>query len=173
MLNLIKTYIIEALSKKHDRFRFDCGVLVLNDYLQKRAGQDMRRNAASVWVAVHRETRKIDGYFTLSMAAIPLEKLPDDVKKKLPRYGNIPAIRLGRLAISKEEQGKGLGRFLLTEAMIRCLRNEIAWAVFLVDAKDENARLYYQRFGFLSLQGNPNALYMPRSVVEKYFSNLL
>jgi GNAT superfamily N-acetyltransferase len=170
MPNLIQTYAIEALTKKHDRSGFDCGTPELNDYLQKQAGQDARRNAASVLVAVHKETRKIGGYFTLSMAAAPLEKLTDAVKKKLPRYGNVPAIRLGRLAVAKEEQGKGLGRFLLTEAMIRCLRNEIAWAVFLVDAKDETARRYYQRFGFFSFQENPNTLYMPRPVIEKYFS---
>lgn len=149
---------------------FNCGALELNDYFQQRAGQDAWRNVASVWVAVHKETTKICGYFTLSMAAIPLDQLTDDIKKKLPRYGNIPAIRLGRLAVSKEEQGKGLGRFLLTEAMIRCLQNEIAWAVFLVDAKDDHARRYYQRFGFLSFQENPNALYMPRALIETYFS---
>jgi GNAT superfamily N-acetyltransferase len=172
MPNLIKTYIIETLSKKHDRCTFDCGVPELNDYFKMRAGQDARRNAASVWVAVHKETRNISGYFTLSMAAIPLDKLSDKIKKKLPRYGNIPAIRLGRLAVAKKEQGKGLGRFLLTEAMILCLRNEIAWALFLVDAKDDKARFYYQHLGFISIQSNPNALYMPRPVVEKYFSSL-
>src|SRR5690606_9241071 len=112
---------------------------------------------------------KISGYFTLSMAAIPLDNLSEALKKKLPRYGNIPAIRLGRLAVAKDEQGKGLGKFLLTEAMIRCLKNEIAWAVFLVDAKDEEAKQYYLRFGFIAFQENQNSLYIPRKMIEENF----
>jgi predicted GNAT family N-acyltransferase len=104
------------------------------------------------------------------MAAVPLEKLPHTIRKKLPLYGFVPAIRLGRLAVAKQEQGKGLGRYLLTEAMIRCLQNEIAWALLVVDAKDDAARQYYQRFGFISFQDHLNSLYLPRPLIEKYFS---
>ncbi len=125
---------------------------------------------ASIWVAENNDAVEIAGFYSLSMAAVPLSNLSDDTKKKLPRYGNVPAVRLGRLAISRNEQGKGLGKYLLTDAIIRCLRDEIAWALFLVDAKNDTARKFYENFGFFSLKENKNNLYIPRTVIEREYS---
>lgn len=171
MDDLFENILIEILNKTHDRKSFDCGFPELNDYFQYRAGQDVRRNVSTVWVAVNKETKRIVGYYSLSMAAVPLIYLDEDLKKQLPRYGMVPAARLGRLAVSKKEQGKGLGKFLVTDAMIRCLDYKIAWALFLVDAKGEKARNFYNHLGFFSLKENPNSLYISRYVIEReYFS---
>lgn len=167
MLDFSATHLIALLDKKHVRAEFDCGVPVLNDYLIHQSGQDLRRKVTTIWVATRKETNTLSGFYTLSMASIPLERLSEDIQKKLPRYGNVPAVRLGRLAIAKEEQGQGLGKYLLTDAMFRCLKNEIAWALFLVDAKNETARKFYEEVGFLSLKWNVNNLYMPRSIIER------
>ena len=160
---------IEPLSKTHDRRGFSCGVPDLDDYLQKQASQDVKRKVATVFVAADLDGATIRGYFTLSMASIPLGDLPDEPARKLPLYPTVPAVRLGRLAVRQADKGQGLGTHLLLDALHRAVANEIAWAVFLVDAKDENARRFYLSFGFQSFQDDPNHLFLVRRTIEQSF----
>jgi predicted N-acetyltransferase YhbS len=73
---------------------------------------------------------------------VNLADLPENVAKKLPRYPNVPATLLGRLAVSEDFRGQGIGELLLLDALQRALGNtrEVAAAVVVVDAKDERAR---------------------------------
>lgn len=160
---------IEPLKKTHKRMTFSCGVPELDRYLQKLASQDIKRKVSTVFVAVAEDDPDILGFYTLPMASLSLADVPATLAKKLPLYPAVPAVRLGRLAVSESAQGKGLGQYLLMDAMQRAVTNEIAWAVFLVDAKDDNARRFYQQFGFLSLQDNLNHLFLPRQTIEKAF----
>jgi len=87
--------------------------------------------------------------------------------KKLPEY--LPAVRLGRLAVAREQQGQGIGQMLITAALVKVRRiADIAGCVGLfVDAKDDAAARYYQRFGFVPLVDAPLALFLPiRTIVE-------
>lgn len=165
------TYQIEPLGNHHDRKNFDCGNQQLNRYLSQLAMQDVKRNVSSIWIAIRMNSREISGFYTLSMAAVPLCSLTETFQKKLPRYGNVPAVRLGRLAVSLKEQGKGLGKYLLMDSIKRCLNDEIAWALFLVDAKDDSTRKFYENFGFFSFKSQTNNLYMPRTIIESELSN--
>lgn len=94
------------------------------------------------------------GYYTLSATSVALSGLPQDVASKLPRHGKIPAILIGRLAVHERLQKPvgpgGYGRRVLVEALLRCLAlsDELgAWAI-VVDALNERAASFYQRFGF-------------------------
>jgi GNAT superfamily N-acetyltransferase len=138
----------------------------LDRYLRQQASQDVRRGYAAAYVAVHAESGSIHGYYTLSMAGVVLEDVPLEIRSRLPRYPSVPAIRLGRLAVATPARGLGLGEFLLVDAMARALRNEVAWAAFLVDAKDAAARAFYLRYGFLSLADDPDHLFLPRTTIE-------
>lgn len=162
---------IEPLAKAHNRRSFSCGVAALDRYLQQQASQVAKRKVATAFVAVEEDGKTVLGYYTLSMAALPLGDLPEDVARKLPLYPSVPAVRLGRLAVAKGVQGQGLGAHLLMDAMNRALGNEIAGAVFLVDAKDEAARRFYLSFGFQSFMDNPKHLFLPRQTIEKAFEN--
>jgi GNAT superfamily N-acetyltransferase len=124
---------------------------------------------ASVFVAVEEASRMIRGFYTLSMASVLLDVVPDALARKLPRYPSVPAVRLGRLAVHQEARGEGLGAFLLADAMARSLRSEVAWAVFLVDAKSEAARAFYGHFGFQSFHDHPRSLFLPRETIEPLF----
>lgn len=159
----------EPLKKSHDRHGFSCGIPPLDLYFQQQASQDSKRKIATVFVALDEDTKTILGYYTLSMAAIPLLDLPDTLTRKLPKYASVPALRLGRLAVQRTHQRKGLGSRLLMDAFNRALVNEIAWTVFLVDAKDEAARRFYMAFGFQSFMDDPNHLYLPRRTLEQAF----
>ena len=159
-------YAIEALSRPHDRAAFSCGAESLDTYVRRQAMQDVRRNVASVFVAIERTSDALHGYYSLSMAAVALDRLPERLARKMPRYPTVPAVRLGRLAVHHAAQRRGLGTHLLIDAMARSLRSEVAWAAFLVDALDERARDFYVPFGFRSFEDDPKHLFLMRRTIE-------
>ncbi|CAN7392950.1 GNAT family N-acetyltransferase [Rhizobium sp. LjRoot254] len=145
---------IEMLSG-HDRTRFDCGVPELNNYLKMRATQDMKRRVASCFVAIEKPKHTISGFYTLSACHLLLTDISELMKKALPLYPEVPAIRLGRLAVDQTFRGKGVGSLLLADAIRRSLKLEIGAALILVDAKNQDAANFYRHFGFEALQGKP------------------
>lgn len=147
--------------KKFDRRSFDCGVSASNRYLTEQSGQDVRRNYATLFVAVDVDTAKVLGFYTLSSASIGLSNLSAEVAKKLPKYPDVPAIRLGRLAVDLSARGTGLGGKLIADAVIRSVNNVAGWAVMVVDAKDA-AVSFYKRFGFAALGDDEKHLFIMR-----------
>lgn len=153
---------MEPMGPAHDRALFNCGDEALDRYLTQQAGQDMKRDIATVIVATRDNSPSVLGYYTLSAASVDLSMLPDATRKKLPRYGQIPAVLLGRLAVAKEMQGTGLGGLLIADAVKRACRGEIAWAVFVVRAKHDAAAAFYRHFGFAPFEGDPLMLWITR-----------
>lgn len=111
----------------------------------------------------------IGGYYTLSATSVNLGELPEPITRKLPRYPLIPATLLGRLAIDRRHHGKGYGRFLLADALYRSLRSEVASFAVIVDAKDDNARKFYERESFLPFPDQPMKLFLPMASIEGLF----
>ncbi|MFS2114548.1 GNAT family N-acetyltransferase [Herbaspirillum frisingense] len=156
-------FLVTALETGiHDRSRFDCGVPALNRYLREQVSQDIRRRVAACFVALD-DSQRIAAYYTLASASVPLAGLPDDLRRKLPRYGAIPAIRMGRLAVDREFKGRGLGSALLVNAMRRAVAAEIPGAVMVVEAKDPQAAAFYRHHGFIDLRDAPLTLFLPLS----------
>ncbi|MFN8511788.1 MAG: GNAT family N-acetyltransferase [Thermomicrobiales bacterium] len=155
-------FVIESLGA-HDRSGFTCGVAALDRYFRQQAGQDHRRRAAIVFVAIDPTANDaVVGFYTLSAAQILARDLPEQLVRKLPRYPELPAILLGRLAVDQRWQGRQLGRLLITDALLRCARLDQIGALFLlVDAIDQNAEQYYLRLGFRALPDQPSRLYFP------------
>jgi len=162
------SYRIEPLDKKHDRSRFSSGVEALDVYLRSSAGQDLKRNVASIFVVVKPDTDEICGYYTLAAGSIPYVSVPVDERKGLPKYESLPAIRLGRLAIDKNHQGRRLGEFLLFDAFKYAVNQSIAWKFFIVDAK-ANAIDFYLKFGFKTFADDQTKLYIRREALIKLF----
>ena len=111
----------------------------------------------------------VGGYYTLSATAVKLADLPADVARRLPKYPLVPATLLGRLAVDRQHQGKGYGRFLLADALGRAVRSEIASFAVVVNAKDEAARRFYERESFLPLPDQPMKLYRPMADIAVLF----
>lgn len=159
---------VEALGPHHDRSRFDSGVEPLDRYLKAQAGQDARKNMAAPFVLVLQDGT-VGGYYTLSATSLTLAELPPQVARKLPRYPLVPATLLGRLAIHRNHQGKGYGRFLLADALHRAVRSEIASFAIVVDAKDANAQRFYERESFLPFPDQPMKLFRPMADIAALF----
>jgi GNAT superfamily N-acetyltransferase len=111
----------------------------------------------------------IAGYYTLSAMSVQIAELPAQTVRKLPRYPLVPATLLGRLAVDRRHQGKGYGRFLLGDALYRAARSEIASFAVIVDAKDENARRFYERESFLPFPDQPMKLFRPMTDIRRLF----
>jgi GNAT superfamily N-acetyltransferase len=159
---------VEILGSQHDRTLFACGVEALDRYLRVQAGQDARKNMAAPFVLVLSDG-SIGGYYTLSATGVNPGELSEPITRKLPRYPLIPATLLGRLAIDRRHHGKGYGRFLLADALYRSLRSEVASFAVIVDAKDDNARKFYERESFLPFPDQPMKLFLPMASIEGLF----
>jgi ribosomal protein S18 acetylase RimI-like enzyme len=155
-----KLFVVEKLAAHHDRLSFSCGVDALDRYLHAQAGQDVRRRVSNCFVAVSSE-RTIAGYYTLAATGVPLNDLPLEYAKRLPRYPIVPAALVGRLAVDIRFAGKGLGSMLLYDAMARAADAAPAVFAVIVDAKDDRAAKFYQRFGFRAFASRPMTLYYP------------
>lgn len=165
-------YRIEILGKAHDRTGFSCGAEALDRYLQQQARQDAEKNVAAPFVLVEPPSKKVVGYYTLSSSAVDLQELPADIAKKLPRYPYMPVTLLGRLAVDQRGKGKGLGEFLLMDALYRSLQaaGQISAMAVFVDAKDAQAKAFYARYGFIALQAHPMRLFLSMKTIEKLFA---
>lgn len=162
-------YLIEPLSSEHKRVNFDCGIEILNLYLQKQANQDKRKFISAPFVAVRRENQEIIGYYTLSATSIKPQDLPINFTKKLPKYPLLPAILLGRLAINKKYQTLGWGKLLLMDALYRSLNNEIAAMAIVVDAINTKAISFYKNYQFIPFKDYPNRLFLPMQTIKQIF----
>ena len=146
--------MIQLLDKKHNRNDFDCGKELLNNYLKYQAGQDVKRKLSACLVLPEMETNLIQGYYTLSNNSIPLNSFPEQIRKKLPdSYVSIPTTLLGRLAIDKSYQGKGIGKILLIDALKRSyeISKEMGSFAIVVDPIDRDAEAFYKKYDFISL----------------------
>jgi len=158
---------IEQLGNDHDRSEFSCGEDALDRYFRAQVTQDIRRRVANCFVAVEVASGTLVGFYTLAAAGVPLLDLPPTVTKKLPRYPTVPAIRVGRLAVEKRFQGRGLGAALLADAATRSLRADVAAFLLLVEAKNDSAVAFYEKLGFIRFESQPRNLFLPLATVEK------
>ena len=153
----------EAIGRHHHRSNFDCGVAVLNEYLQRYAPQNHESGGAKTFVAVvPEEPSVILGYYTISPGAIAFARVPATLTRKLGRY-EVPVFRLGRIAVSQSLQGRGLGGDLLLAAGARAIAvaREAGGVALAIDAIDDRAAGWYERFGALRLMDDPLKLVLP------------
>jgi GNAT superfamily N-acetyltransferase len=163
---------IEPLGKKHDRVVFSCGIDSLDTYFQKRASQETKKKIATTFVMVEGLTSAVIGYYTLSATSILFTDLPDETARKLPKYPNVPATLLGRLAIDSRYQGRGYGELLITDALRRALQatTEVASYAVVVDAINERARSFYEQYEFCAFPDRKLRLFLPMKTIADLFS---
>jgi ribosomal protein S18 acetylase RimI-like enzyme len=160
---------LEPLAKSHDRNSFDCGSEPLNVFLKQTARQHALRGISRTFVLVDEEAiepKPILGFFSLNLCQVKSDSLSPEEAKKLPR--DVSGIRLGRLAVARHLQGQGLGKNLLVAAMKKFMEifNTAGGIGLFVDAKDLNAKRFYEHFGFVSLPSDELELFLPVVTIE-------
>lgn len=162
---------IRLLQSADDRTQFDCGVPVLNEYLQSKARQHARDNYSKTFVLLENGDRRVLGYYTLACSSIERTWFPEDVKNKLP-FPSLPSQKIARLACDRSLQGTGVGRMLMVNAFYSIAEiAKLAGVTFVeVDPKDEKAKEFYQKFGFKELYQRPLHLYLPMKQITGLLS---
>lgn len=151
---------VQKLDASHEVDAFDCGKEPLDRFLQRHALVNQKAGSAQTYVVCRREQR-VAGYYSLAVGAVEHADAPGRVGKGLARHP-IPVMLLARLAIDRAEQGKGLGKALLKDALLRTAQAaEIAGIrALLVHAKDDEARAWYEQFDFEPSPTDPYHLFL-------------
>ncbi len=157
---------IALLNAQHQRAGFDCGDAALNEFLQKHAGQQQRRDFGKTYLALDDNASTVLGFITVSAGQIATTTLPAELK--LPRYP-VPVLRIGRLAVDTRAQGKGIAQDLLAFALRLALdfSQQVGLYAVVVDAKHERARDFYARLGFIPCVDQPLCLYLPMGTLRQ------
>jgi GNAT superfamily N-acetyltransferase len=162
-------FITEILNAGHKKSAFSCGEESLDTFIQKLASQHVKSRAAGVFITADAEGR-VKGYYTLSSDSIPADLVPEDFRKKLPRYESLPTTLLGRLAIDRHDQGQGLGELLLIDALHRAyaISEQVGSVAVIVDALNSKAEAFYLQYGFIKLPDR-GRLFLPMKSVKTLF----
>jgi GNAT superfamily N-acetyltransferase len=162
---------IERLGPGHDREGFDCGSAELNDYLKKTARQHLEKGLSQTFVLMNdSEPERILGFLTLTVCEVQAQILPPKLVKRYPQH--VPAAKLARLAVAKDRQREGLGKLMMVHALQQAIRvsDSVGIIGFFVDAKNEDARRYYEQYGFMALPDNPLKLFLPLATLKQAFA---
>ncbi len=150
---------IELLTGQHHRTTFECGEPSLNEWLARMALQQQEKNYARTRVIVEETApAQILGYYTLLAHEIDTGQIPS--ARKLPR--RLACVLLGRLAVDRSAQGRGLGRVMLIDAIARTRATieEAAGIGLVVDALHDRAAAFYRSFGFEAFKDDPLRLFL-------------
>ena len=136
---------VEALHATHELDEFDCGREPLNRFLKQFALANQRADSARTYVVCR--GLLVVGYYSLTVGAVEHVDAPRRVEKGLARHP-IPVMLPARLAIDMSEQGQGIGKALLKDALLRTAQAADITGIraLLIHAKDEAARSWYERF---------------------------
>ena len=139
------------LTEAHDPSTFESGEPVLDDWLRQRAWTNQQIAASRTYVVCPTGTNAIIGYFAVSMGQILNSEVTGSMRRNMPRH--IPAVTLGRLAIDRKWQGRGLGTALLADVVRRAVRasNEVTARLIIVHAISPVAEAFYLHHGFTRL----------------------
>ncbi|MGB8698282.1 MAG: GNAT family N-acetyltransferase [Thermosynechococcaceae cyanobacterium] len=149
----------EPLGPDHDLSNFDCGEIVLNDWLIKRALRNHLEGASRTYVIA--VDKVVVAYYCLAAGSVDSEIAPGKVKRNMP--DPIPVIVLGRLAVDLRHQKAGLGKGLIKDAYLRTLNAAelVSARALLVHALHDNAKSFYERCGFIASPIQPRTLMLP------------
>ena len=161
-------WLIELLARRHDRRQFDCGVASLNDFLRLHARQNADEDVSRTYVATLAPSLQVLGFYTICGGSVERKSMPPLAARRLPNYP-VPTANLARLAVDKSCHGRGLGSYLLLDALRRIARlaDEIGIRAVTVDAIDVRARAFYAKFGFARLLDDELHLLLPVAMIRK------
>lgn len=160
--------------KTQDRTAFSCGVPQIDNYLKLTAKKGTKADVVRVWVALDDQSR-IRGFYGINMHSVAARDMPEDMAKKAPNHGFLPAAFISMIGVDSRLQGVGLGSALLADALNRIGRisEEIGTCAVLLDILDcgnpatvERRKAYYLSFGFIPLPDQPLRLFLPIQTIR-------
>lgn len=153
---------IHSLDSSFDRNQFNCGTEVLNKFLKNHARQNQDKGISRSFVAIEAgdSKKRVLGFYSQSMAQVELSSFQEDIQRKLPKHP-VPAARIGRLATDISMRGQGLGKLLVVDALqrVKTVSSHIGVYAVIVDAKNQIAKDFYLKLGFVASHSDPMLLF--------------
>lgn len=171
------TYVITAIEESDPKCGFKCGKHPLDDYFARHALANDQRGISRAFVLRRAapepaELPLVLGFYTLSMASAESSQVAEVLKAKLPRYP-MPVALVGRLAIDRRAQKRRLGEKLLVDAVRRVVdaARSVACTGIIVDAKDEDAERFYEKYDFVTVAADawPHRMFLPIGAARDAF----
>jgi ribosomal protein S18 acetylase RimI-like enzyme len=158
---------IERLGRTHLRDQFDCGQPALDNFIGSLVSQYEKRNLGRTYVAVRGSEQQVSGYYTIASGAVDFASLPAEGAKKLPKHP-IPVVLIARLAVDRTVQGQRIGEMLLLDALARSveLSDKLGIHAVVVDALDQQAKAFYEKYRYIPLLDSELHLYLPVSTIR-------
>lgn len=160
---------VEPLGPHHQVDRFECGREQLDRWLRAYAGQGQHRDTARTFVVCRQGKPDVVGCYTLVASQVEGSEATSEVQRGTSKHFPIPVCLIARLAVDRSEQGIGLGRSLLLDALQRAERasRSVAMRAVLVHALNDEAAAFYARFGFQPATAEPLTLMVPLEAVRR------
>lgn len=155
------------LTADHDLSDFDCGKSVLNDWLKQRALKNESRFSRTYVVC---DSHRVVAYYCISAGSVERAAAPGKVRRNAP--DTIPVSVIGRLAVSRDYAGLGLGADILSDALrrIAAASRSIGIGAVLVQAKDDRAKRFYTACAeFSEYPADTRTLFLPIETVIAAF----
>ena len=152
------------LSPAYDVAAFDSSEIVLDEWLRRRAAQNETSGASRTYVVCAGD--RVAGYYSLAVGAATHEQVPGRIRRNMP--DPVPVMILGRLAVDKAFQGKGIGTGLLKDAVLRTMQAAIAGIrAILVHAISDAAKRFYEAHGFIASPVDPMTVMITLAEAER------
>ncbi|MCY3817072.1 MAG: GNAT family N-acetyltransferase [Gammaproteobacteria bacterium] len=172
--------LIEPLDPgEHHRAGFSCGIARLDNYLKYTARKHHAGDFTRVWVATRAKQKEIVGFYALNAHSLLGDQLPADLTRNAPLHGGIPAIYLSMIAVNRPDQGQGIGRFLLADALTRSVgaADQIGLKTVVLDVIDDGGSkmtakrvAFYGSMGFQTLPGYPTRMFIGIETIRRALS---
>ena len=150
----------ELLAGEHRLEGFDCGSGALNDWLVQRALRNQSSGTSRTWVVVEVGTGQVVAFYASSTASILRSSAPKRIGRNQPE--EMPAVLLARMGVDSRHQSRGLGAALLKHFMLKAVEvaQSVGVRVLLIHAKDDNAKSFYEHYGFVESPLDPLVMMM-------------
>jgi GNAT superfamily N-acetyltransferase len=164
-MNVAAVSAPEHLTARHDVAAFDSGVPELDSWLKRRALQNEASGASRTYIVS--AGGRVVGYYALATGAIARQQATGKVRRNMPEA--IPVMVIGRLAVDREHQGKGLGSALLKDALLRTLNAASIAGIraVLLHAVSDDAMRFYENAGFSASPVDPMTMMITLPDIEK------
>lgn len=155
----------QPLAASHLLGDFECGEHVLDGWLKRRAMNNQLNGASRTFVVVDEESR-VRGFYAMAAGAVSHQLATGSVRRNMP--DPVPVMVLGRLAVDRRVQGIKLGAALLQDAVNRAIAvsENTGVRALLVHALHEQAKNFYQHYGFQESPQHPMTLMLRLNTVK-------
>jgi GNAT superfamily N-acetyltransferase len=159
------------LTAAHDLSRFNSGSPALDDWLRRHALASEGGTARTYVVC---ESNVVVGYYCILTGSVARRELPPKLKRAQGLPNSVPVAIIGRLARDVSYRGKGLGRDLLRDALIRIVSASrvIGIRAVLVHALDDDAVRFWTEHEFVEWPGGSRTFYLAMENIEEAVRSL-